>query len=132
MSGETRKRADRPVMKLDFVKRPASEAVDSMAPQPRNHPLVQPRSTSAPRTSIRPSSPIHSKVRFDRPVNRHLAFGGAVHRCLGSHLARRELRVALREWHRRIPEYGLTPGCEVRYRPPLRFVPDLQLSWPVS
>ena len=72
------------------------------------------------------------EVRFDRPGNRHLAFGGGVHRCLGSHLARRELRVALREWHRRIPEYALTPGYQVGYRPPLRFVPDLQLTWPVA
>jgi cytochrome P450 len=68
-------------------------------------------------------------VRFDRPVNRHVAFGGGVHRCLGSHLARRELRVALREWHRRIPDYALAPGYEVSYLPPLRFVPDLQLAW---
>ncbi|MFN8028036.1 MAG: cytochrome P450 [Acidimicrobiia bacterium] len=68
-------------------------------------------------------------VRFDRDVNRHLSFGGGVHRCLGSHLARRELRVALREWHRRIPEYSLSPGYQVTYKPPLRFVPDLQLSW---
>ena len=70
------------------------------------------------------------EVRFDRDVNKHLAFGGGVHRCLGSHLARRELRVALREWHRRIPEYSLAPGYEVTYRAPLRFVPDLQLTWP--
>jgi cytochrome P450 len=69
------------------------------------------------------------EVRFDRQVNRHLTFGGGVHRCLGSHLARRELRVALREWHRRIPEYSLAPGFQVTYRPPLRFVPDLQLVW---
>ncbi|MBL7492325.1 cytochrome P450 [Frankia sp. AgB1.9] len=68
-------------------------------------------------------------VSFDRTVNRHLAFGGGVHRCLGSHLARRELRIALREWHRRIPEYTLTPGYEVTYLPPLRYVPDLKLSW---
>jgi cytochrome P450 len=72
------------------------------------------------------------EVRFDRPTNRHLAFGGGVHRCLGSHLARRELRVALREWHRRIPEYELAPGYQVGYRPPLRFVPDLQLCWSVN
>ena len=69
------------------------------------------------------------EVRFDREVNRHVAFGGGIHRCLGSHLARRELRVALREWHRRIPEYELAPGYTVGYRPPLRFVPDLQLVW---
>ena len=70
------------------------------------------------------------EVRFDREVNRHVAFGGGVHRCLGSHLARRELRIALREWHRRIPDYSLSEGYEVTYLPPLRYVPDLQLTWP--
>jgi cytochrome P450 len=54
-------------------------------------------------------------VRFDREVNRHVAFGGGVHRCLGSHLARLELRVALREWHRRIPEYSVVEGHELMY-----------------
>ncbi len=56
-------------------------------------------------------------VRFDRDVNRHLAFGGGVHRCLGSHLARLELRVALREWHRRIPEYPVADGHTLVYTP---------------
>ncbi len=70
------------------------------------------------------------EVRFDREVNRHLAFGGGVHRCLGSHLARRELRVALREWHRRIPDYGLKPGIELEYPPGLRMVQNLELVWP--
>ncbi|MCA2244789.1 cytochrome P450 [Mycobacterium sp. WUMAC-067] len=70
------------------------------------------------------------EVNLDRRGNSHLAFGGGAHRCLGSHLARRELRIAMREWHRRIPEYTLAPGYEVRYRPPMRFVPDLQLVWP--
>jgi cytochrome P450 len=69
-------------------------------------------------------------VRFDREVNRHLAFGGGVHRCLGSHLARRELRVVLREWHRRIPDYGLKPGIELEYPPGLRMVQNLELVWP--
>jgi cytochrome P450 len=69
-------------------------------------------------------------VRFDRDENRHIAFGGGVHRCLGSHLARRELRVTLAEWHRRIPDYGLKPGHEtLEYPPGLRHVKDLTLAW---
>jgi cytochrome P450 len=62
------------------------------------------------------------EVRFDREVNPHIAFGGGVHRCLGSHLARRELRITLREWHRRIPEYRLKPGTELDYTPGIRSV----------
>ena len=47
-----------------------------------------------------------------------------------SHLARRELRVTLREWHRRIPEYRIKPGHEqLEYPPGLRHVKDLTLSW---
>lgn len=70
-------------------------------------------------------------VRFDREPNHHIAFGGGVHRCLGSHLARRELRITLREWHRRIPEYRLKPGHEeLEYPPGLRHVKDLTLTWP--
>jgi cytochrome P450 len=45
---------------------------------------------------------------------RHFAFGGGPHRCLGSHLARMEMRSALEEWHRRIPEYELAPGVTPR------------------
>jgi cytochrome P450 len=66
-------------------------------------------------------------VRFDREVNKHLAFGGGVHRCLGSHLARLELRVALREWHRRIPTYELAEGAELIYTAGIRSVDHLPL-----
>jgi cytochrome P450 len=76
--------------------------------------------------------PDATDVRFDREQNRHLAFGGGVHRCLGSHLARRELRVALREWHRRIPEYELEPGLELHYPVGLRSVENLSLVWPLT
>jgi cytochrome P450 len=53
------------------------------------------------------------EVRLDRSGNRHLAFGAGPHRCAGSHLARDELVTAVREWHRRIPEYAVAPGSPV-------------------
>jgi cytochrome P450 len=66
-------------------------------------------------------------VDFDRPSAPHYAFGGGVHRCLGSHLARIELRVSLREWHRRIPEYHIPEGTELQFAALLRQVEHLPL-----
>ena len=57
--------------------------------------------------------PDADRVRWDREANRHLTFGGGIHRCVGSHLARLILRVALREWHARIPDYQIKPGVEL-------------------
>jgi cytochrome P450 len=52
------------------------------------------------------------EVVVDRAVNRHAAFGLGIHRCLGSHLARMELRVALAAWLERVPEFSLAdPGA---------------------
>jgi len=61
-------------------------------------------------------------VRFDRDPNRHLAFGGGIHRCLGSNLARLELRVALREWHRRYPDYSVPEGETLEYTNGIRSI----------
>ncbi|MDQ1697826.1 MAG: hypothetical protein QOJ03_3179 [Frankiaceae bacterium] len=44
--------------------------------------------------------------------NGHRGFGGGIHRCLGSHLARRELRIVVEEFHKLIPDYELAPGAE--------------------
>ena len=66
-------------------------------------------------------------VDLERNPNKHLAFGGGVHRCLGSHLARMELRIALREWHQRIPDYSLAEGAELIYQPGLRQIDKLPL-----
>ncbi|MEZ5140088.1 MAG: cytochrome P450 [Acidimicrobiales bacterium] len=52
---------------------------------------------------------------IDRQRNRHLAFGLGIHRCAGSNLARMELRVAIEEWLRRIPEYELADPEGVRW-----------------
>lgn len=47
------------------------------------------------------------EVILDRERNRHLAFGVGIHRCIGSNLARMELRVAVEEWLARIPDFEL-------------------------
>jgi cytochrome P450 len=55
------------------------------------------------------------RVILDRAHNRHVAFGSGIHRCAGSNLARMELRVALEEWLRRIPDFRLADGAEVTW-----------------
>ena len=55
------------------------------------------------------------EVVIDRQVNRHAAFGLGIHRCVGSHLARMELRVALEVWLERIPEFSLADPAAVTW-----------------
>jgi cytochrome P450 len=44
---------------------------------------------------------------IDRSQNRHSAFGLGIHRCIGSNLARLELRVAIEEFVKRFPRFEL-------------------------
>ena len=57
-------------------------------------------------------------VDFDRGTKNHIDFGTGVHRCLGSHLARMELRIALEALHDRVADYRIDP--EPRARVPQR------------
>jgi cytochrome P450 len=57
--------------------------------------------------------PDADQVLIDRAQNQHIAFGAGPHRCLGSHLARRELRIAMEEWHRRIPDYRIPEDADL-------------------
>lgn len=60
-------------------------------------------------------------VDLTRDPNPHLAFGAGNHRCVGSHLARLELRIAFEELHRRMPDYRLDPDD-----PPVRHLSQVK------
>jgi len=82
-----------------------------------------------PRTFRNPEA-----IDLDREVNVHVTFGVGPHRCVGSHLAKREVMVSLQEWLKRIPEFGLAPdqnqgqafgGSVMGFR-------SLALQWPAD
>jgi cytochrome P450 len=52
---------------------------------------------------------------IDRQVNRHVAFGMGIHRCLGAGFARLMIRVSLEEWLRVIPEFSLVDPDDVHW-----------------
>lgn len=73
------------------------------------------------------------RVDVRRGDMRSFAFGGGPHRCLGSNLARMELRTVVRTWHDRIPDYSLAPGAELVWNSSLlRGVDHLPLVWPTG
>jgi cytochrome P450 len=61
--------------------------------------------------------PNPTEVDFDRPRRTMLAFTVGVHSCMGGHLARLEVKIALQEWLKRIPAFSVKPGQKIAYRP---------------
>jgi cytochrome P450 len=94
--------------------RRATHAIGLRGEQIAENEIVACPSPAANRDPARFERP--HELRFDRSPNPHVGFGLGPHRCLGIHLARRELRVALRAFHRRLPDYRLHPA-----RPPELF-----------
>jgi cytochrome P450 len=66
---------------------------------------------------------------LDRERNRHIAFGAGPHRCVGSNLARMNLRVALGEIVRRLADVKLQPGADIDFHSTFNRAP---LSVPIT
>ena len=71
------------------------------------------------------------RVDFDRPVSSHLVFGSGPHRCVGSHLARLEMKIFIEEWVRRIPAFSVDAAGDLPTRGGLVWSPvAVPLVWP--
>jgi cytochrome P450 len=69
------------------------------------------------------------EIRFDRRPA-HLSLGGGIHTCLGRHLARRELQIALEEFVAALPQFRVKDGFKVPFFVGnIVHIPDLQLQW---
>jgi cytochrome P450 len=72
-----------------------------------------------------------TKIQLDRKVNRHFSFAAGPHRCVGAHLARTELAIALEEWHKRIPSYRVANTDGLVESGPQVGIEKLHLAWDV-
>lgn len=70
-----------------------------------------------------------TRVDLERGAS-HIAFGAGIHRCVGAHLARVELKILYEEWLARIPPFRLDPDRPWRFHPALVLsVDELPLIW---
>ncbi len=70
-------------------------------------------------------------IDLDRKVNNHVTFGLGPHRCIGSHLAKREIMISLQEWLRQIPDFELDPDQDAGsvFGGPVMGFTSLKLRW---
>lgn len=59
------------------------------------------------------------EFRWNRPIERLLAFGRGQHFCLGVHLARLEIGILVQEWLKRVPDFHI--DADAASRPPSSF-----------
>lgn len=113
-----------PVMQvLRIVEQP--HEMHGVSMEPGDHVMIMLGSANVDDTEF----PDGDEVVFGRDANRHFAFGGGPHRCLGSHLARLELRIAMEELHRRIPDYAVPSDVELAFSPGIREVGHLPITF---
>ncbi len=67
--------------------------------------------------------------KLDRKGAHHLGFAGGPHRCLGAHLARREMLIAVEEWHKMIPQYRIATDQPLLERGGQLTLLSLPLVW---
>ncbi|MCA9504532.1 MAG: cytochrome P450 [Myxococcota bacterium] len=69
-------------------------------------------------------------IDLDRKVNAYVTFGLGPHRCIGSHLAKAELTIALQEWLPRIPEFEIDESQPIQiFAGPVMGFRQLPLVW---
>lgn len=69
-------------------------------------------------------------VDFHRPRQVHATFGAGPHYCLGSMLARTEIRIFLEEWLARIPDFAIEEGAQLEVKAGAAvMIPRLPLVW---
>ena len=88
-----------------------------------------PGATRAPRVYDRPDEFI-----VDRRSNNHLGFAGGPHRCLGAHLARMVMKVAVEEWLAVVPDFRIASDTPLMERGggAMMALLSLPVSWEVS
>ena len=70
-----------------------------------------------------------NQIRLDRRPT-HVTLGHGIHRCLGQHLARRELQTAIEEFLKAVPTFRVEPGFKVPFfLSNVIHVPELPLTW---
>jgi cytochrome P450 len=65
----------------------------------------------------------------ERKANRHFTLASGAHLCMGAHLARQEMKIALEHWLARVPMFSIADGDRREVLPGLLSVSHLDLTW---